>query len=699
MKKSQALALLALAGSSAAFAAPRESVTFNGVPSYARQGDAGNTTMTATFNGADGGGTYAASYLTIGGTLTRAVAGTYFTEASILVTPPSGTPFIVQPYNTTTAEVAGGPVVLTGNVQAGRYTIPVSAITTAGTWSFQFFERWDDVAAGNDATWDSVTITLEDGTPPAATPIGPVGQTYNDVVISGLTAAPGFDQSFTVPAGTMVAGVRLRAQGTGLTTPGATNTTTSPTNAVRIRVTPPGAAALAAGVVFPTYNESTGLGELIISLPTPIDSGSGSWRVEGYESLANFTTHLHSLAIELLPLQAPVATDLGALVANTPAVGNATVTGTGQTKWFKFTLNDEIAAAFNRGLEIDTEGSTTTDGGGLLNTSIGLYNSTTGARIATDFVDGTQSLGTLTFGVDNRPAPGDGLPYNGRDGATLAVGTYFVAVTAGDTGIAYQPGLFGVTNTSTQLGAVRLNVQLVSPGAVAPVAADAGTIAGGAGGTELITPFTASITAANQIKWIQFTTTADAVGGGNFFDIFTDLDSTISDTELGVYRTDGTRVASDDDDGVGLKSFLSFGAGGGSTVGDGVVVSNGRDGDLTAGTYYVATGAYNVAYGATFWNVTTTGTALGDIVVKFATNIPPGAACGLADVGGVGGAPGADAHLDNNDFVVFIDYFFSQNPIADQGSTGGVAGADGVYDNNDFIVFIDNFFNAPASCR
>jgi len=64
----------------------------------------------------------------------------------------------------------------------------------------------------------------------------------------------------------------------------------------------------------------------------------------------------------------------------------------------------------------------------------------------------------------------------------------------------------------------------------------------------------------------------------------------------------------------------------------------------------------------------------------------------LADVGSAGAVPQPDGVLDNNDFIVFIDLFFSLNPIADRGSTGGVPGADGAWDNNDFIVYIDQFF-------
>ncbi|MBY0308111.1 MAG: hypothetical protein K2Q09_05160 [Phycisphaerales bacterium] len=66
--------------------------------------------------------------------------------------------------------------------------------------------------------------------------------------------------------------------------------------------------------------------------------------------------------------------------------------------------------------------------------------------------------------------------------------------------------------------------------------------------------------------------------------------------------------------------------------------------------------------------------------------------CGTADIGRSGGQPGADGALDNNDFIVFITYFFQQNTIADMGIAGGVIGQDGQFDNNDFIAFITLFF-------
>jgi hypothetical protein len=67
-------------------------------------------------------------------------------------------------------------------------------------------------------------------------------------------------------------------------------------------------------------------------------------------------------------------------------------------------------------------------------------------------------------------------------------------------------------------------------------------------------------------------------------------------------------------------------------------------------------------------------------------------ACGPADIGGQGGTHGQDGELNNNDFIVFIDYFFARNIVADRGTQGGVPGQDSLFDNNDFIVYIDQFF-------
>ncbi|MFT3683879.1 MAG: GC-type dockerin domain-anchored protein [Phycisphaerales bacterium] len=63
-----------------------------------------------------------------------------------------------------------------------------------------------------------------------------------------------------------------------------------------------------------------------------------------------------------------------------------------------------------------------------------------------------------------------------------------------------------------------------------------------------------------------------------------------------------------------------------------------------------------------------------------------------ADLGAAGGVPGQDGHLDNNDFIAFISYFFAADSHADLGIAGGLPGSDGQFNNNDFIAFINYFF-------
>lgn len=67
-----------------------------------------------------------------------------------------------------------------------------------------------------------------------------------------------------------------------------------------------------------------------------------------------------------------------------------------------------------------------------------------------------------------------------------------------------------------------------------------------------------------------------------------------------------------------------------------------------------------------------------------------------ADIGAEGGATGCDGLLDNNDFIIFINFFFAEDVRADLGIEGGATGSDGMLDNNDFIVFVNLFF---AGCQ
>ena len=238
-----------------------------------------------------------------------------------------------------------------------------------------------------------------------------------------------------------------------------------------------------------------------------------------------------------------------------------------------------------------------------------------------------------------------------------------------------------------------------------------GEIGAGSGGSEVVTTIDVGI-APGAISWYIFSIGADVLNGStNYLDIDTEPSApdgapavgSINDTELGTYTSDGTFLDFDDDDGTDFHSQLTYGDNtnirppfGNAAVAGG----NGRDGDLSTGTYYLAVGCYNVIFADGF--VATTGsTAAGTVQVNFRTNIPGGGTgpCSAADVGVAGGEPGQDNLLDNNDFIAFINFFFAQDPIADQGQAGGEYGSDGLYDNNDFIAFINHFFEDAAGCN
>jgi hypothetical protein len=210
-----------------------------------------------------------------------------------------------------------------------------------------------------------------------------------------------------------------------------------------------------------------------------------------------------------------------------------------------------------------------------------------------------------------------------------------------------------------------------------------------------------------EVQWLKFTTAAGCDPVTNYLDIDTEgsvltgMGNAPDDTWIGLFAGDGTLIANDWHSGSGNLSQLSFGAVGSPrpSVGDGLEYT-GTDGAngtaVTAGTYYLAVGLYFMQFDTPFIAVHTdsprTVGSTGTIHVNFNSNLPGGGGCGPADLGSVGGVPGADGHLDNNGFIAFISYFFNSDSHADVGVSGGLSGHDGLYDNNDFIAFINHFF-------
>jgi hypothetical protein len=136
--------------------------------------------------------------------------------------------------------------------------------------------------------------------------------------------------------------------------------------------------------------------------------------------------------------------------------------------------------------------------------------------------------------------------------------------------------------------------------------------------------------AAGETKWFRFSlsTAADA-GLGTFLDLDTE-GSAPTDTELGVYRLDGSLRVSDDDDGDGLRTQISFGLGGRPAVGTGVAY-NGRDGTLDVGVYFLAVNQFNAVYGGAF-QVTSSGAGAAGVQVnaRSVTSPIPPAGTGVA---------------------------------------------------------------------
>ncbi|HZW07551.1 MAG TPA: GC-type dockerin domain-anchored protein [Phycisphaerales bacterium] len=830
------LTLVCAAGGMAvwpAAGAPREQVTFTAVPSAHALNNAGNTTLTATFNGADAGGPYEARRLLFSGQWTRNGANPSDPYTSvILVTPPGGTPFLVTP----APQETSGSDPLTVAVPAGAFGAPVSPVTTAGVWSFQFFQTSDWPSTDPDATWDTLTVTLDDEAAAVAPLSGGVVVSLPDAVIDNH---PPVSYTINLPAGTTVNRVRARAL--------ITATTGQAINNVVFHVAPPAPGGGPRGFTFSGVGSSR-FDEGVVGLAAEVDSGAGPWTVwltpsssdPGQDGLAHLSivfdqappppaveltlvdgsfvsanVALAPAEIKWVTFDVPVAIDaalgsyldidaVGSVLTPSPFVslglynsagsrlrydgtedgtwqgemsfgdgnrdgglariaftgrdgalpagryylavsgsgqllgsgapftpqangafasGNAVirvrygahhsalppgaftdwgVVGVGQSrthaltttpyqvKWYRFEVPDFYSPATNRALEIDMVGSVSSQ------RSLAVYSAAGGpplARTSTSF--GFEAL--ASFGPDNRPVGAGPQTFTGQDGS-LAPGVYYIGVKMGPASLFLDDIV--AENLATETGDFVVNLRTIdasldTSGNTPPAAEDV-TLAPGT------TARSAVVSAAAPVKWYRFALPGHAADDGNsaaagpYLDIDTSATSgVVTATDIGVYSAGGLRVGSDSLDGAGSYASMSFGdaAPQRASPGFGGVGGNGRDGPLPAGTYYAAVLGAAASFPATTFNVTASASAQsGTVTTTFATNITAPAACGPADMGGTGGVPGGDHALDNNDFVVFIDYFFGQNPLADVGRQGGVAPGEGLFDNNDFVVFIDYFF-------
>ncbi|MFN9063985.1 MAG: hypothetical protein ACK5W2_02755 [bacterium] len=342
--------------------------------------------------------------------------------------------------------------------------------------------------------------------------------------------------------------------------------------------------------------------------------------------------------------------NLGTLVANTTVAQTVSVTADDVTagnrvKWLRFTLPQTVGVWPNiRSLTIDTEGSQTV--GGTFGTTptrqtfVALF-AADGLRVASDFNDGSDTLGTLTFGTDDRPGalssltPTDtstaGGIINGRDSDNLPPGEYYIGVGVGDNSVIISPGAFLVSTTESGTGTIRVNVNYTDPfvptvtAVPAPNAAesisinDLGDVATTTPGTEKVSSVTVDVAAGTgttfltpqNVDWVKFTipqpTTADPsyyvdidTFGGNLPAVGSGIGSfPANDTEISLWRNDGLIIARNDDfNGNTVLSGLSFGSNTPRNFPDsGVGTFTGAQGSLPAGTYWIAAAPWNIVSG------------------------------------------------------------------------------------------------------
>lgn len=158
-----------------------------------------------------------------------------------------------------------------------------------------------------------------------------------------------------------------------------------------------------------------------------------------------------------------------------------------------------------------------------------------------------------------------------------------------------------------------------------------------------------------EVRWMQFSIAQPAtVLGGKFVDIDT-VGTGAGDTEIALYDAAGRLVASDDDDGPGRLSVLTFGVGARPAIGDGIPY-DGRDGALDAGTYYLALSPYNATFGVAGWDVSNNGSnSITAARVNITTNIGAGTCPADVDDGSGEGAPDGGVTID--DLLYFLSRF------------------------------------------
>lgn len=184
------------------------------------------------------------------------------------------------------------------------------------------------------------------------------------------------------------------------------------------------------------------------------------------------------------------------------------------------------------------------------------------------------------------------------------------------------------------LAAVAAISSVAVAGVPAPTTvADFGLINGSADASAVIPAFEV------DTFWISF----QLDGSETYVDITTTFGSGLTDTEIGLFNAAGNVLDSDDDDGFGTASALTYGTGSGVIMGDAFELGASGDADgsdgmmLAAGTYYVAFGGFDTSFADGF-DVSSTYFDFDDApmtVTVYANNVPTPGSASLLALGGL----------------------------------------------------------------
>jgi hypothetical protein len=715
------VALLAAAGTAVtSFGVVRETVSIAGpVVSVGRQGNPGNTIVTATLTGTWNNGSVATPYtvqqVVFGGT----IAGSSLSESSILVTAPDGQRFVISP-----SRLDEPPVTYSGLI-----TIPVNAISTvAGTWTFEFFDLGDGGGSmGVDSTFTNVTIGFDDATPVTGAIPGTLGNlTLTNVLSDGGVSAGFVTTGFTVSGNSnQVSLIRITGTATALRANPGANAFYNAVNSLRFAlVRPDGGVSATASPTFvgiggaPGISPSSSTFTAFVPLPGLQDI-NGDWVLRSFQSTdipGGPDVGMRNIMLSALvpPMAATIPlVDGGAWASATRLLG------AGDVRWFTFTT-----PVFGSGgaLDIDVTGtnlSPTND------TSIGLYTAS-GTLVDSDADDSDGLLSQLSYGSGIRAAVGDGDRFSGQNGSTIGtqgnVGSatqYWLGVTGGNGlySVGFTPPLTG-TNTGVVTARVRAwsSAAPTDPAPPPPVVVDLGDF-GAEGGTESVVTSGWTMANAQDVKWFRFSIPANVTGPGTaYLDMDTDLTNpggpesagNVNDTHMALWDGLGNLRASDDDDGIDQRSALSFGrtalfrASNVPTPPNapgllrGGRDSSGSNATLAAGTYYVSVATFLPQYAFGF-AVTPDGlrTSVGDRVFAIRTNFAAPVACvccNLSNVAGPNQSTTPDDALTADDIIVYLGWYFAGDNRANVAGPNQSTTPDSALTADDIIVFLGWYF-------